>query len=245
VFFFSDHGMRLWRHKQFLYEGGLKVPCVLRYYGQKQQLEQGSVIDDLVSGIDIGITSLGFAGIGIPSHAEGRDIFAEDYSPREFVISARDRCDYTIDQIRSVRTVGYKYIKNFKTDRPYMQPNYKDEWEITQIMRKEYADGNLNEVQERFWKSERPEEELYDLVKDPDEIHNLALDPNYEAVMRRHRDILNDWIADTDDQGQYPEDEEGLKVMLGIWGERCINPEYDKLKAEQPELSGTLEDMKS
>ena len=29
VFFFSDHGMRLTRHKQFLYEGGLRVPLLI------------------------------------------------------------------------------------------------------------------------------------------------------------------------------------------------------------------------
>ena len=29
VFFFSDHGMRITRNKQFLYEGGLHVPCLL------------------------------------------------------------------------------------------------------------------------------------------------------------------------------------------------------------------------
>ena len=35
----------------------------------------------------------------------------------------------------------------------------------------------------------------------------------------------------TNDQGQYPEDIEGLKFMYEIWGNQCINPEYNKVKA--------------
>jgi len=33
---------------------------------------------------------------------EGRNLFSDH--PREYVISTRDRCDFTIDRIRSVRS---------------------------------------------------------------------------------------------------------------------------------------------
>ena len=157
---------------------------------------------------------------------------AIDWNAREHVISARDRCDYTIDRIRSVRTKRFRYIRNFFPDRPYMQPNYRDEWEITQLMRKLHATGKLNPTQDRFWSDERPAEELYDIENDPHEIHNLADNPDYAEELKRHRDILNKWIKETDDKGQYTEDKPNLKYMYDWWGEKCINPEYDVLKKQ-------------
>ena len=134
IFFFSDHGMRLWRHKQFCYDSGLRVPFIMSWTGNPERLGgAGTVRDDLVNGLDITATSLSLAGIFIPDYMECRDLFAKNFEPREYVISARDRCDYTIDRIRSVRTGSFRYIRNFFPDRPYMQPNYRDEWDITQL----------------------------------------------------------------------------------------------------------------
>ncbi|BAX78792.1 hypothetical protein [Labilibaculum antarcticum] len=79
-----------------------------------------------MSGLDIGTTTLGLAGIEKPSYTEDQDFLASDYTPREYVISTRDRCDFSIDRIRSVQSKDFKYIRNFMTDRPYMQPSYMD-----------------------------------------------------------------------------------------------------------------------
>ncbi len=250
VFFFSDHGMRLWRHKQFLYEGGIKVPLILSYFDKNGNLENfkgrnDGLSDELINGLDIGATSIGLAKITPPEYIQGKDFLADDYIPRDHVISVRDRCDFTIDRIRSVRTKDFKYIRNFMTDRPYMQPNYRDDWEITKTIRKAYEEGQLNEIQARFWKPERPQEELYDLKNDPHELINLASDPTYVDALQLHRDLLENWIFKTDDKGQYREGTEGLKVMYGIWGDRCVNPEYDPLKEEDPEFSGMLKNLKS
>lgn len=231
VFVFSDHGMRLWRHKQFCYDGGLHVPFVLSWPGNPQRLGgQGRVRDDLVSGLDIAATSLALAGIEIPGHMESRDLFARGFKPREFVISARDRCDYTIDRIRTVRTEHFRYIRNFFPDRPYMQPNYRDAWEITETMRRLHAEGRLDAVQDRFWSDERPEEEFYDLRNDPHEINNLAGNPEFTDELKRHRLILEQWIRETDDKGQYREDAPNLKYMFDFWGDKCVNPEYEQFR---------------
>ena len=231
VFFFTDHGMRLWRHKQFCYDGGLHVPLIMSWPGDPRKLgEAGSIREDLVSGLDIAGTSLALAGIDIPVTMECRDLFGRGLEPREFVISARDRCDYTIDRIRSVRTRRFHYIRNFMTDRPYMQPNYRDAWEITQVMRRLNAEGRLDEVQDRFWSDDRPAEELYDLQNDPHEIDDLAGRPGYAQELERHRNILAHWIRETGDKGQDPEDAAGLKYMFDWWGDKCVNPEYDRFR---------------
>ncbi|WP_289054217.1 sulfatase family protein [Carboxylicivirga marina] len=230
IFFFSDHGMRLWRHKQFLYDAGTNVPFVMAYFGEDGVIKKGSINNDLISGLDIGTTSLGLADIEIPSYTEGADFLSEDYTPREFVISTRDRCDFTIDRIRSVRTDEFRYIKNYFPERPYMQANYRDEWKITQRMRA-LANGNmLGDIPAMFWSDKRPKEELYQVDTDPHMIHNLADEPAFEAQLVQIRSLLDKWEQETNDKGQHPEGADGLRFMFNRWGEQCINPEYDQFK---------------
>jgi len=226
VLFWTDHGMRLHRHKQWLYEGGVRVPLVVAGPG----IPQGTARDDMVSGIDITVTSLALAGVGRPRWMEGRDFFAEDHQRRQFVISARDRCDYTIDRVRAVTTKRFRYLRNFLTDRPFMQPQYRDGRDYVEICRQLYQQGKLNEVQAAKWSPTRVAEELYDIENDPHEIHNLIDDPKYADVADRHRRILADWIRKTDDQGQYPESEAALRGVLQRWSKQAVNPEYDKVR---------------
>ena len=248
VFFFSDHGMRMTRNKQFLYDGGLHVPLIIAdFTNTNKNIPSGKKNSNLISGLDLGTSSLALAGIPIPEYMEGKNIFENPESSREYVISTRDRCDFTIDRIRSVRSKDFKYIRNFKTDRPYTQPTYMDfdGIEFVQVMRQLHTDKKLNTAQDRFMSDERPSEELYDLKNDPYELNNLASNPKYGDVLKEYADVLVNWMAKTDDKGQYPEDEENLKLMLGIWGEYATNPEYDVLREKFPELAGSLTFLKS
>ncbi len=227
IFFFSDHGMGLPRHKQFVYEGGIKVPLIVAGPG----IPVDKVREDLVSGIDISATTLALANIRIPDHMHGKNMFADDFK-RDYVISAKDRMDYTIDRVRTVVTDGYKYIRNFMTDKPYMQPNFRDEWETLKLMRQMYKEGKLNEVQARFWSDERPAEEFYDLQEDPHETNNLIHSINREHAMElaKHRDILYRWIIETDDKGRFPESDAALKAVIDRWGDKAVNKEYDRVR---------------
>ena len=248
VFFFSDHGMRLTRNKQFLYDGGLQVPLIIADFREgKSKIQAGSVNSDLMAGLDLGTTALALAEIPIPENMEGRDIFNNAIAPREYVISTRDRCDFTIDRIRSVRSNEFKYIRNFMTDRPYTQPTYMDfdRVEFVGVMKQLYAEGKLNEAQDRFMAAERPSEELYDINADPFELNNLAHNPQYSKVLEKYRSVLDQWVLETDDKGQYGEDEAGLQFMLGIWGKDCVNPEYDVLRKKYPNFEGSLVYLKS
>ena len=230
IFLFSDHGMRLPRHKQFIYEGGHKVPLIISGLDHMDQLQPGIVRQDLVSGIDISATSLALADLEVPDEMEGQHLFSSNFTPRQYVIAAKDRCDYTIDRIRAVRTQKYGYLRNFMTDRPYMQPQYRDGSNFMTLLHDMYDDGKLNDVQAAFWCLDRPDEELYDLENDPHETINLANNPNYTSILAEHREILNNWIDKTDDKGQYPESEIGLRCVLNRWTHQCVNPEYAKLE---------------
>jgi len=226
IFMFSDHGYKLHRHKQFLYEGGIHMPLVVAGLGTPVN----EVRSDLISGIDVSAASLAAAGIGVPDNMEGRDFLATDYKPREYVIAARDRCDYTIEKIRAVVTPRFKYLRNYLTDRTYMQPSYKDPWPVSKKFREMMASGQMNETQLIFFGDRRPADELYDLENDPHEIHNLAGDPRFQAELERHRQILAQWIEETGDQGQQRESDIGLLCTLKRWGAECVNPEYDSVR---------------
>ena len=226
IFLFSDHGMKLHRHKQFLYEGGIQMPLIVVGPGVKV----GNVRKDLVSGIDVSAASLAAAGIALPQQMEGRNFLAPDYQPRKYVVAARDRCDYTIEKIRAVVTPRFKYLRNYLTDRPYMQPSYKDGWDVSKRFRAMMAAGEMNATQKIFFSDQRPAEELYDLAADPHEIRNLAGDPQFAEALQQHRKLLAQWIEETGDQGQQPESDIGLQCTFKRWGDKCVNPEYDRVR---------------
>ena len=92
------------------------------------------------------------------------------------------------------------------------------------------TEGRLNPAQAAFVGPDRPAEELYDLERDPHEIHNLVHDPKHAGILGEMRTRLHRWIIDTDDQGRFPESDEALKAVLKRWGNKAINPEYDRVR---------------
>ena len=215
VFFLTDHGVSHARGKQFLSEEGIKVPLIVRAPGR---IEPGMVREDLVAHIDIAASTLAFAGIEIPGWMEGRPLFGPQARPRDYVVSARDRCDETVDRIRSVRTARFKYIRNFVPEWRHLQPNrYKDGKAIIQALHGLRAEGGLSGQLEQMFYGERPEEELYDLAEDPWEMRNLAGDSTHEKTLLEMRSILKRWIEDTGDRGQAFETAEEYDSDMAVY----------------------------
>ena len=235
IFFFSDHGHNTsLRHKQFCYEGGMRVPLIIK--GDHAAILSGQAVNDLVTLLDVGATTLALAGAELPDHLDGQNLFGYDYIAAEYVIGARDRCDYTIDRIRTVRSDRYRYIRNYYLDRPLMQPGYRDDRPPSMDMRRLFEAGELTEYQAEHWFGLRPREELYDIEADPHQMHNLASLPDFQAELLRHRTVLEEWIYDTGDQGQYSESDRQLRATYDLWKDRDIfknadvNPEYSKFR---------------
>lgn len=202
ILFMTDHGISHGRGKQFMYDEGLHVPLVIAGPG----IKAGTVRKDVVEHIDIAALSLAAAGIEIPKYMQAKDILAEDYTPRDAVFAARDRCDETVDHMRSVRTRDFKYIRNFLPNRPYLQPcAYKDAKAILIALREWNQAGKLNEVQQLLFRKTRPPEELYDLKNDPHEINNLAGDPAFASKLKSMRARLDAWMVNSNDHGRQPE----------------------------------------
>ena len=203
VFFWTDHGVSHARGKQFLYDEGIHVPLLVHLPGKRLG---GTVRSDLVTQIDIAATSLAMAGITVPGHVQGVDVFHPGYQPRKMIFSARDRCDETVEIQRCVRTSRYKYIRNFLPHLPHLQPNqYKDGKTIIQTIRSLYAAEKLNELQSQVLTTPRPAEELYDLQTDPGETVNLASDKPHHGTLKQLRSALYDWMVSSRDLGLIPE----------------------------------------
>ena len=203
IIFMTDHGISHIRGKQFLYEEGLRIPMIVRFPDKRFA---GTARKDLAIQIDMAPISLAAAGLSIPDHLQGKNVFAEDYKPRDMVFSGRDRCDETIEILRSVRTPRFKYIRNFLSYRPHLQHNqYKNKKTITRHIRKLHDAGKLNELQSRFFTVPRPTEELYDLEADPFETKNLAGTAEHKDTAAKLRNSLYQWMVASGDPGLIPE----------------------------------------
>ncbi len=199
LIFMTDHGISHARGKQFLYDEGTHIPFIVRGPG----IAAGATRDDLIEHIDMAALSLAAAGIAIPDAMQGRDLFAQDYALRTAIFAARDRCDETVERLRSVRTDRFLYIRNFLPQRPHLQPNaYKDGKAIIQTLRSLHATGELPSVSEELlFSPARAEEELYEYVNDRWQVTNLAANPDFKAVLEAHRARLEQWMSDTRDPG--------------------------------------------
>ncbi|EDM28429.1 probable sulfatase [Lentisphaera araneosa HTCC2155] len=229
VVYFSDHGANnLIRHKQMPTEAGLHVPLVI--IGPEKWVPKQAVRNDLVTILDVSATSLTWAGIDYPEWIEGQNLFADDFKARSYVGSGRDRCDHTIDRVRTIRTDKYRYTRNYKLDRVFLQPQYRDNKDYLKFMRSEYAKGTLDPKLAEIYFGERPAEELYDITLDPAQVNNLAKLPKYQAVLKEHRQILNSWVAKGDlGAGQEPD------IELEINGNgrfKGVNAEYERVRTD-------------
>jgi N-sulfoglucosamine sulfohydrolase len=210
VFFFSDHGLGVPRHKRTLYDSGLHVPLIIRFpekYKNLAPLQAGQKTDRLVSFVDFAPTILSLAGLPIPDYIQGRDFLgAQMGQSRKYIYGASSRVDEVYEMSRCVRDKRYKYIRNYMPHLPYVQPSeYPDRAEIMQELRRVVRDGGLTETQKLFWRPTRPVEELYDTQMDSHEIRNLAESTDYQRILRRMRKVHRKWMADTRDTGLLPE----------------------------------------
>ncbi len=201
VIFFGDHGRPHVRGKQWLYEGGIRVPLLARWPGK---IDAGKVDDRLVSLTDLMPTTLTAAGAPMPSGLVGRDLLDPDFAGHEILFAARDRCGDAPDRIRSARTHEFKYIRNYHPEIPYMQHSgYKRAgYPVDTLMRVLHEEGTWTSP---FMAETKPEEELYDLSADPHEMNNLATDPAFAESLGKLSTALDNWIEETGDLGAVDE----------------------------------------
>ena len=192
VFFIGDHGRCHIRGKQFLYDEGTQIPMIMRW---PRKVEAGQTNSDLVMSIDICATILEAAGIKAPVPLHGQSLFSDEVKNRKYTFAARDKMDDTHDAMRSIRSKDHKLILNLMPERPYCQfSHYKEgAYPVLAEMNVLNLQGKLTREQAAFMAATKPEIEMFDLKKDPHEVHNVADDPNYKDVKKELLAQLDNW----------------------------------------------------
>jgi arylsulfatase A-like enzyme len=206
VVFSGDNGPHLYRGKRFLYEMGIAMPLIVR---SPAHFEPGTVVDELVTALDLAPTLISLAGAEVPAHMQGRIFFGPKKQPEpDYIFAVRDRCDGDVDRIRCVRSKRYKYIRNFNPEVPYIESGFRNV-DVLRLLIKLHEAGELPPVNAGYFKP-KPAEEFYDLEADPWELNNLISSSDHQRVVAAMRAELDKWIVETNDLGRFPESKEDL-----------------------------------
>ncbi len=200
VFFIGDNGKCIARGKQFLYDQGMVVPIIARWPGY---IPAGQVNENMVMTIDICATILDAAGVKPVHELHGKNLFGEEVAKRKYVFASRDKMDWTFDAMRAIRSREYKLIQNLMPERAYCQFNeYKEKnYPDLAMLNLMNLKGELTPDQAKLMAKSKPEIELYDLGKDPFELHNVADDKAYTTVKTELLKQLTAWRKSVNDPG--------------------------------------------
>jgi len=228
----SDQGMPFPRSKPTLYDIGTHVPLAIRW---PARVPGGRIADDFVSLTDVAPTILEAVGVEIPLAMTGRSLIrlltseqSGQIDPsRTWIVTALERHGpYRRGDVgypcRALHTEQYLYIWNINPERwpagdgefnSYI-PARNPYPEIDPGPTKDYLIQRRDDpafaryVELAFGK--HPAEELYDAVRDPDQLNNLADKPEFEQIKRQLRDQLEEYLRQTLDprvRGENPFDQ--------------------------------------
>ena len=213
IFYFGDHGSGMPRSKRWPYFSGINVPLIIHIPEKWKHLASsdykvGGKSDNRVGFVDLAPTLLSIAGKKPPVHMQGHAFMGKHQtSNQEYGYGFRGRMDERYDMVRSVVGEKFIYIRNYMPHKPYGQHvSYMFQTPTTQVWKKMFEDGKLNQAQSHFWKT-KPAEELYDLQKDPDEVMNLAKSSEHAAILKKMRSAHLSHIRKIRDIGFLPEGE--------------------------------------
>lgn len=206
VVFLSEQGSNFPHCKWTCYDTGVRSVSLVRWPGV---VSEGRVSDALVQYVDIVPTLLDAIG-GKPS--------SHDFDGRSFLPLLQGTTDKHGDYafslqtsrgiyngpeaygIRSVRSPNYRYIWNLNHTNEFSNlvtkrfAPYKS-WERKAEQGDPFARKRVR------WYKKRPRYELYDLRKDPFELHNVAEERAYQQVRQELDDELTAWMKRQGDRG--------------------------------------------
>lgn len=211
----SDNGWQMPRGLANCYDSGARVPLAIRW---SSRISAGRRVDELVSLTDLAPTFLELAGLEPPPAMTGRsfrEVLLGQLSPvsREQVFLERER-HANVRQgnlsypVRGVRTADFLYLWNQRPARwpagdpePYFAVGaYGD---VDGSRAKDFILAHRAEAAVRpFYELSfglRPEEELYDLRRDPCQLHNVARDSSCATTRNLLRESVQRWMRETGD----------------------------------------------
>lgn len=210
----GDNGMPFPRAKATVYDGGTRVPLIVRW---PSRVAAGRVSDAMVSLVDLAPTFLAAAGLTVPDDVSGRSLLpvlaGTDEPTRDRVFVERERHanvrrgDLSFPA-RAIRTRDHLYIRNLRPDRwPAGDPELYhsvgpfgdiDDGPSKQVLLRRRDEATITPFA-ALALDKRPAEELYVLSADPHQLRNVAADPAHAATTAALRSELEAWMRDTGD----------------------------------------------
>jgi arylsulfatase A-like enzyme len=183
----TDHGIAFPGMKCNLTDHGIGVMLIMRGPGG---FVGGQVCDAMVSHVDLFPTLCDLLEIPNPPWLQGKSmmpLIRGQASEIHEAIFAEVTYHAAYEPQRAVRTRRYKYIRRYgERTRPVL-PNCDDSLSKEVWLTNGWPDYEV------------AREQLYDLVFDPNEAHNLAQDPSLAQVLGEMRQRLETWMRATDD----------------------------------------------
>ncbi|MGX1695855.1 sulfatase/phosphatase domain-containing protein, partial [Microbacterium keratanolyticum] len=174
-FFLGDHG---WFDKRFMYDESLRMPLVISYPARIPATEKP--IEQIVTNVDFAQTILDAAGLPAHPRMQGLSIWPQltttpDAPTREamyYRYFENDDINHHALAHYGIRTETHKliYFYNDGLGLPGSSPHtYPPEWE------------------------------MYDLIADPEEMHNIYHDPSYASIREELKAMLWQLQAELED----------------------------------------------
>ncbi len=198
LLFLSDNGSPMPRAKGTLYDAGIRTPLIVAGSGIPAGVRYGG----LISVIDLAPTILDWGGADVPDSMVGASLargIADGTLPgRDYVFSERNWHNAD-EHMRSIRGPRYKLIWNNYVHLPHgtaADITSSPTWQALRLARER---DELSEAQALLFAAPRPRVELYDLSNDPDELDNLAGEPEHRGRVQALMARLEQWMAATGD----------------------------------------------
>ncbi|MEX2564605.1 MAG: sulfatase [Cyclobacteriaceae bacterium] len=249
----SDHGMPFPRIKGQIYEEGVHVPLAVRW---GDRIKGGRVVNDFINYPDFAPTIMELAGLDPHPQMTGKSflnlLLSEESGKldegRTFSILGKERHDIGRDDgnqiavgypVRGIRTEQFLYSKNYEPQRwPAGNPEHgfkNSDDGPTEAYLVSVAKDTLH-PEYKYYElsfSFRPSEELFDVVNDPDCIHNLADDPDYQETKDQLSKQMTEELIQQQDPRALGNGDVfdsyyymGFEAMKNMYGDRFKIPEH-------------------
>ena len=216
VLYIGDHGSDMLRGKRTSYEGGVRIPLLVRWPGGAQT---GQVRRELVSTVDFMPTVLELAGAAVPSGLAGRSLVPVLRAPgapwREHLFTEfhTHAAQANFWPQRTVRDDRHKLIENLLPGE--VNPGYEFTLHHLEADLAAAIAAAPEPVRTAYARMEKPPRwELYDLQADPHEFRDLAADPAHAATLARLQGALGRWREETSDPLLKPSNLARLKAEI-------------------------------
>ncbi len=201
IVFLSDHGMGLPFIKTQVYHRSTQTPLIIQVPGVTKPGCQES--EHMIASTDIMPTLLEVLNLPVPQGVQGKSfrplltgapLAGHDHLFKEYNMNSGG----ALNPMRAIQTAEFLYIFNPWSDGKRQMATATLSTPTYRRMR-ELAASNPEIAARHDLFRHRVPEELYDVSKDPDCLHNLIGDPGCQAERARLTGLLGAWLATTKD----------------------------------------------